>query len=72
VDTTEISVGQTYIDDEGGEVTVYLVNRSRGLVVLEGEDGRYEMSLGDLAQAVEDGEFEEATDIEIGDEEEDD
>jgi hypothetical protein len=59
VDTCEIDVGLTYIDENGQEVMVYQVHRTRGLVVLESEDGRFEMTVEDFAQAIEDGDFEE-------------
>jgi hypothetical protein len=67
MDTLEISVGQSYVDDEGDEVTVCKIYRSRGVVVLEGESGSYEMSLEDLEQAVADGEFEEVEVDEVDD-----
>jgi hypothetical protein len=67
-----ISVGQCYIDDDGDEVTVRKVHRSRGIVVLEGEGGSYEMGLEDLLRAVADGEFEELDAEEVGDGNEDD
>jgi hypothetical protein len=60
--TSEISVGQSYFDDEGDQVTVRKIRHSQGTVVLEGENGTYEMSLDDLLQAVSDGEFEEIDD----------
>ena len=61
MDLSEIYVGQIVIDDGGLERTVYQIHRSQDLVVLDGEDGRFEMSLEGLAQAIEDGEFEEVT-----------
>ncbi len=67
VETHEINVGLTYIDETGQEVTVYQVHRTRGVVVLEGEEGRFEMTLEDFAQAIEDGDFEETADTESED-----
>jgi hypothetical protein len=62
MDLSEIRVGETYIDDRGLEVAVYQIHRTRGVVVLESEDGRFEMTLEDFAQAIEDGDFEESAD----------
>jgi hypothetical protein len=70
MDSSEICVGQTYVDDRGLEVTVYQVHRTRGVVVLDSEDGRFEMTLEDFAQAVEDGDFEETADAGADEEEE--
>ena len=73
MDSSEIRVGQTYVDDRGLEVAVYQINRVGDLVVLEGEEGRFEMSLNALAQAIEDGDFAELSDDdgEVDSEEED-
>ncbi len=60
--TPEIGVGQGYIDDEGDEVIVRKIRRSQGTVVLEGENGTYEMSLEDLLQGLSDGQFAEIDD----------
>jgi hypothetical protein len=57
-----INVGQTYIDDDGDQVTVRKIRRSQGVLVLEGEVGTYEMSLDALQGALENGEFEEVQD----------
>jgi hypothetical protein len=59
-----VNVGQRFIDDDGDEVTVRKLNRGNGVVVLQGENGAYEMDLNDLGEAVETGEFEEADDEE--------
>jgi hypothetical protein len=64
---SEIGIGEMFIDDEGDEVTVRKIYHSRGVVVLEGEAGSYEMGAEDLLQAVADGEFEEMTEGEIDD-----
>ena len=63
----DINVGESFIDDDGDEVSVRKVNRTKGTVVLVGENGSYEMSLEDLCDALESGEFEELVDSE-GDE----
>ena len=70
MDKCEINVGLTYIDENGAEVMVYQLHRTRGVVVLESEDGRFEMTLEDFARAIEDGDYEE-TDDAGADEEED-
>jgi len=71
MDTAEIFVGQTFFDENGNEVAVYQINRRSDLVVLDGEAGRFEMSLEALGQAIEDGDFEEvAGDQEANEEEE--
>jgi Fe-S cluster biogenesis protein NfuA len=67
-----INVGQTYIDDDGDQVTVRKIRRSQGVVVLEGEDGTCEMSLDALEVALEDGEFEEVEDDDAETDDEDD
>jgi hypothetical protein len=67
-----INVGQAYIDDDGDQVTVRKIHRSRGVVVLEGEEGTYEMSLDTLEAALEDGEFDEVDDDAAESDDEDD
>lgn len=69
MESSEICVGQTFIDDRGLEFAVYQINRARDLVVLEGEEGRFEMSLDALVQAVEDGDFAELSGDDREDEE---
>jgi hypothetical protein len=60
-----------FFDENGNAVCVYQINRRSDLVVLDSAGGRFEMSLEALGQAIEDGEFEEATDDEeVGEEEE--
>ncbi len=61
MDTSDVSIGQTFINERGIEVTVYQINRSRDLVVLESEEGHFEMSLQGLTEAIEDGDYEEVT-----------
>jgi hypothetical protein len=70
VDTSEINAGQTYINEYGEDITVYQVHRTRGVVVLESEDGRFEMTLEDFAQAIEDGDFAELSDDDVEDDSE--
>jgi len=65
--TSQISVGQSYIDDDGDTVVVRKVHRSRGIVVLEGENGNYEMDLECLREALADGDFEEISGEDAGD-----
>jgi hypothetical protein len=62
----DVSVGQRFRDDDGDLVTVRKVNRGRGLVVLEGKRGSYEMDLDSLREAVDNEEFEQIPDDEDG------